>query len=229
MDQLQFASAIGTVSRSSCIYIHRNHTTRKVKGPVKDTHGLPPTGPSFAEFFPNGLKAENQEALIEKYGNIFTVPSPIPGVVPNQVVINEPALVKELCIRQANMYRNPSNFTTRGDIFAKVTREVVGTGVTGLKGDEWHWRKRALLKEFHRNRLLADERGLLAAVIEEGNILCEELGKAANSKKPIAVDYLTTKAAVGVVLFFLFGRHLEFDTAEMRSSAKDMIDHCLKS
>lgn len=208
-------------------YIHRNHkTTRKEKeqGPVKDTYGLPPAGPSFAEFFPNGLKAENQEALIEKYGNIFTVPSPIPGVVPNQVVINEPALVKELCIRQANMYRNPSNFTTRGEIFAKVTREVVGTGVTGLKGDEWHWRKRALLKEFHRNRLLADERGLLAAVIEEGKMLCDELGKAADSQTPIAVDYLTTKAAVGVVLFFLFGRHLEFDTEEMRVSAKDMID-----
>mmetsp|Transcript_8411 Transcript_8411/g.12971 ORF Transcript_8411/g.12971 Transcript_8411/m.12971 type:complete len:526 (+) Transcript_8411:43-1620(+) len=203
-------------------FLSSNGTKPRKKAQNGDN--LPPTGPTFSEFFPDGLKAHNQEGMIEKYGSIFTVPSPLPGVVPNQVVINEPELVKELCIRQANMYRNPSNFTTRGDIFAKVTREVVGTGVTGLKGDEWQWRKRALLKEFHRNKLLSEERGLLDAIIHEGKGLCEELEKAAEFATPVSVDHLTTKAAVGVVLFFLFGRHLEFETVEMRKAAKDMID-----
>lgn len=97
-------------------------------------HGLPPAGPSFSEVFPDGLKAQNQPSLVERYGDVFTVPSPLPGVVPVQIVINEPHLVKELCVRQANMYRDPSSFTTRGDAFARATREVVGAGVTGLKG-----------------------------------------------------------------------------------------------
>ena len=75
---------------------------------------------------------------------------------------------------------------------------------------EADWRKKALLKEFHRNRLLADERGLLKAVLDEGRLLCDELEKAADSGTVIRVDHLATSAAVGVVLFFLFGRRLEF-------------------
>ena len=66
------------------------------------------------------------------------------------------------------------------------------------------------MKEFHRNRLLADERGLLTAVLDEGRLLCDELEKAADSGTVIRVDHLATSAAVGVVLFFLFGRRLEF-------------------
>lgn len=187
-------------------------------------HGLPPTGPTFAEFFPNGMKTENQEALIAKHGDVFTVPSPLPGIVPTQVVINEPALVKELCVRQANMYRSPSNFTTRGDAFAKATQTVVGVGVTGLKGDEWSWRKKAIIKEFHKNRLLADERGLLSAIIDEGRRMCDALGEAADNGTVVHADHLATEAAVGVVLFFLFGRRLTFDTHEFRLAASDMIE-----
>ena len=186
---------------------------------------LPPDGQPFGEFLTNrnGMRAEKQTELVEKYGSIYTIASPLPGVV-NQVAINETELVKELCIKQANMYRNPSKFTTRSDAFAKATRQVVGTGVTGLKGGEWEWRKKALLKEFHRNRLLSDERGLLKAVLDEGRILCNELEKAADTGTIIRVDHLATNAAVGVVLFFLFGRRLEFDTDELQRSAKDLIE-----
>lgn len=205
-------------------YFSRNNSSKTEQ--KNATGNMPPEGPGFADFIPEGIRAQNQASLISKYGNIFTVPSPLPGVAPNLVVVNEPQLVKELCIRQANMYRNPSNFTTRSDFFAKVTRRVVGKGVTGLKGDEWYWRKKALLKEFHRNRLLSDDRGLLSVIVEEGKIMCEKLGKAADSGVPVIADLLATKATVGVVLFFLFGRRLDFDAEQMRTSAKDLID-CL--
>jgi len=205
------------------VYCYLNHNDKKKKNSARQKP-LPPKGPSFSEFFPNGIKAENQLALIAKHGNIFTIPSPIPGIIPIQVVVNEPDIVKELCVRQANMYRNPSNFTTRSDIFANATRQVMGNSVTGLKGDEWHWRKKALIKEFHRNRLLSDDRGLLAVILKEGKSLCDELTKAADSNSPIEIDVLTTKAAAGVVLFFLFGRRITYDAQAMRQSAKDMID-----
>jgi len=199
---------------------------RKKSGssPATSGHGLPPSGPTFAEFFPDGMKTENQEALVAKHGDVFTIPSPLPGIVPTQVVINEPNLVKDLCVRQSNMYRPPSNFTTRGDAFARATRTVVGAGVTGLKGEEWSWRKRAILKEFHRNRLLSDERGLLSVIVDEGRRMCDALGDAADKGTVVRADYLATEAAVGVVLFFLFGRRLAFDAAEFRQAAEDMIE-----
>lgn len=198
----------------------------KSKKSKKETtnYPLPPNGPSFAEFFPNMMKAPNQSHAISTYGTIFTIPSPLPGIVPNQVVICEPALVKELCVKQSNMYRPPSNFTTRSDPFAYATRQVVGIGVTGLKGEEWLWRKNALLKEFHKNKLMDAERGLVDIVHREGLRILQELEKAADSNEVIYADQLTTQAAVGVVLFFLFGRTLEFDVAIMRKAAKDMID-----
>ena len=70
------------------------------------------------------------------------------------------------------------------------------------------------------------ERSLVEIVYHEGMVLCDELEKAADSKSMIQADHLTTQAAVEVVLFFLFGRQLEFDTNQMRKAAKDMID-CL--
>ena len=221
-DNLALLMALLVISFLFLAYYSSYHFSPKEKN-------LPPNGPPFAEYM-KGLKAENQSSLISQYGNIFTIPSPIgiPQIIPNTVVINEPELVKELCIRQANMYRPPCNFTTRGDIFAKATRQVVGTGVTGLKGPEWQWRKRALLKEFHKNRLMADERGLLGIIVEEGRILCEQLSRAANEnedeKRLVEMDHLTTTAAVGVVLFFLFGRRLEFDTEVIKDAARVLID-----
>ena len=186
--------------------------------------GLPPEGPTFQEFFPP--RAENQIPMVAKYGNIFTIKSPLPGIVPDQVFINDPKVVKELTIKRANMYRDPSSFTTRGDAFAKATQYVVGVGVTGLKGDEWQWRKRALLKEFHKSKMLNSKRGLIEALVKEGTLLCDALDKAAAKKDPVPVDLLTTEAAVGVILYFLFGRQFTFDVEKVRSSAKDLME-CL--
>jgi len=186
---------------------------------------LPPQGPSFAEFF-DCIKADQQLETIKKYGDYWTTPSPLPGVIPTQVFLNDPKLVKYLCVKQANMYHPPSKFTTRTDVFAAATRSVVGVGVTGLKGEEWRWRKNALLKEFHKQRMLDHDRKLLDKLVQQGKRLCDKLGEAADSGTPIAVDVLTTEAAVGVILFFLFGRDLEFDTDEIRQAAKDLME-CL--
>ena len=222
--------SVAVLTASFCYWKKSNNdNTRNIKGAK---FPLPSNGPSFNDFFPMGMKTENQISLIEKYGSIFTIPSPLPGVIPNQVVINEIKLVKELC----RSHSNKCNFTTRSDVFATATQYVVGRGVTGLKGDEWSWRKRAMIREFHKNKLLNDERGLLEIIMEEGRALCNELDKACDqnekdhNKRFICADYLTTKVAVGVVLFFLFGRRLEFDTDLMRIAAKDMIDslfYCL--
>ena len=185
---------------------------------------LPPAGCTFVEFLSAYRRAENQQEAHDKHGKIFTIPSPIPGVVPNQVWINDPQIVKHLCVKCANQYRNPSTFTTRGAAFQTATQSVVGVGVTGLVGDEWRWRKMALLKCFHKSKLLADDRGLLEKVIEEGEGLCNALSKASETKEPMEVDLITTQAAVGVVLYFLFGRDLEFDAAEFRQSAGDLME-----
>lgn len=198
---------------------------KKSKEKVNDGIPMPPEGPTFLEFL-ECMKAENQMDAVAKFGNVFTVKSPLPAIIPNRVIVNDPALVKELTIKHSNMYRDPYSFTTRDDSFASVTRRVVGTGVTGLKGKEWQWRKNALLKEFHRSKLLSHQRGLLEIVVKEGKKLCEDLEQAADSNTCVQVDYMTTKAAVGVVLFFLFGRELDFDTEQFRQSAKDLME-CL--
>jgi cytochrome P450 len=195
-----------TIFMTTFLVLKRNKNQRDITKPKYD---LPPIGPAFAEFYPNMMKAQNQSQAIHDHGTIFTIPSPLKGIVPTQVVICEPHLVKDLCVKQANMYRPPSHFTTRSDAFAHATRQVVGTGVTGLKGEEWMWRKTALLKEFHKNKLLDMERGLVEIVYHEGMALCEELEKAADSKSMIQADHLTTQAAVGVVFFFFIFRKNE--------------------
>jgi hypothetical protein len=72
---------------------------------------LPVNGPDFLEFLSvqtEGRLTTTQQEWIEKYGRLFTVPSPVPGIVPNFVVVADPALAKELTINQANQYRPPS-------------------------------------------------------------------------------------------------------------------------
>ena len=166
---------------------------------------------------------------IQKYGSYWTTPSPLPGLIPRQVFLNDPTLVKELCVKQArHQHGHPSKFTTRTKVFASATRSVVGVGVTGLMGEEWKWRKNAILKEFHKSHMLNAERKLIQKIVQQGQVLCKELGAAADdpSRQPMAVDILTTGAAVGVILFFLFGRDLEFNKVEMRQAAKDLME-CL--
>jgi hypothetical protein len=67
---------------------------------------------------------------------------------------------------------------------------MVGVGATGLVGEEWRWRKIALLKSFQRSSMMAHER------------LCQTLEQAADQSETVAVDVLTTRAAACVVLYF---------------------------
>jgi cytochrome P450 len=202
-------------------------TMTKKTWSVKQLPPLPPDGATFQELiemFQNKNGVETQQTWFKKHGSIFTIRSPIAFLIPNQVFVAEPHLVKELSIKHANMYRHPSKFTTRVNLMAKATRDTVGVGVTGLTGEEWRWRKDALLKEFRRSRMLHEDRRLMETIVQFGRILCEKLNDHAESQNPAIVDLLTTEAAVGVVLFFLFGRKLDFDADTMRQSAKDLMD-----
>lgn len=207
---------------------------------------MPPNGPDLSTFLK--LKADDQLPTVQKYGDIFTIPSPQPRLIPNIVAVSHPSLVKYLTIEctknnnkskssstNTNTNTNTRTFDTRDDGFAKATQSVVGIGVTGLKGDEWSWRKKALIREFHKKKLLNAERGLLEVVTHEGERLCRSLqqyvhtegqGQGQGQGEVVQVDYLTTAAAVGVVLYTLLGREIDFDCDEFRQSAKDLMD-CL--
>jgi unspecific monooxygenase len=202
-----------------------------IKGRNKqDGLPMPPTGLSFDEFLAaivNKSGTNKQQEWLDRFGDVFTIPSPLPLIIPNQVFIADPRLVKELCQKQANMYRDPTRFTTRASNFAAATRSTVGMGVTNLLGEEWRWRKDAMLKEFHKKRMMEQDRGLVEKIVREGQSLCCALEQAADaSGKPVEVDVLTTRAAVGVILYFLFGRDLDFDARDLRDAAKDVMD-CL--
>mmetsp|Transcript_16920 Transcript_16920/g.25394 ORF Transcript_16920/g.25394 Transcript_16920/m.25394 type:complete len:543 (-) Transcript_16920:103-1731(-) len=199
---------------------HKNATSTSTSYP------LPPEGITSLSEFLKCIKADKQIETVEKYGNVFMMKSPLPGIIPLQIVVTDPSVVKELTIRQMNQYHDPCNFTTRTDQFCKLVQNVVGKGVTGVKGHEWRWRKVALLKAFHKSAMMDPKLGLLDVVLEEGRQLCLALDIAALDQGAVEVDVLTTKAAVGVVLFFLFGRKLEFDTEEVRESA-ELLMECL--
>jgi len=219
--------AVALAGVASFTYL-RHRRKSKRRHDTEDFPNLPPPGPTFQEYL-EVLKqkrgTELQEEWNIKYGPCFTIRSPSTLLIPNIVVVADPPTVRELTIKQANMYRDPSRFTTRSPAFAAATRNAVGTSVTGLVGEEWRWRKDALIREFHRSRLLSDDRGLLDVMIREGKRLCDDLDVASERDEAVAVDVLTTRAAVGVVLFFLFGRRLDFDPEEMRDAAKDLLDY----
>ena len=75
--------------------------------------------------FPEFLKCikDIQMETVEKYGNIFMVNIPLPGILPLAnctTRVNDPSVVKELAIRQMNQNHDPCNFTTRTDPFCKM-------------------------------------------------------------------------------------------------------------
>jgi len=208
------------------VTISKKVNNKEHKSAISTSYPLPPEGiKSFSEFL-KCIKADKQMETVEKYGNIFMVKSPLPGILPLQIVVNDPSVVKELTIRQMNQYHDPCNFTTRTDPFCKNVQQVLGKGVTSMKGEEWRWRKVALLKAFHTSAMMDPKRGLLDVVLEEGRQLCLALDIAALGHGAVEVDVLTTTATIGVVLFFLFGRKLEFDTEEVRESSALLME-CL--
>jgi len=212
------------------VYLIARHKDKDHKDGQRVTRTLdmPPDGATMKEFLDamlNGKSAHVQRPWLEKYGPVFTIRSPLPKwILPNQVYAADPDVVRDLCVRQANMYRPPSRFTTRDPTFARNTRNTVGVGVTGLVGEEWRWRKDALLREFKRQRMLDRDRRLIEKVVDEGRRLCGALEEGAASGEPVYVDLLTTRAAVGVVLYFLLGRDLDFDAGHLRQAAKDLMD-----
>lgn len=100
-----------------------------------------------------------------------------------------------------------------------------GNSLTAMDNadEDWRWRKNAYLKEFHRKRMGEDQRGLLDVVVETGHRFLEKLND--NKELPIEIDLLTTEMAADVVLFFIFGKRIQFDPEVFRQSAATMLDH----
>jgi cytochrome P450 len=194
---------------------------------------LPSPGPPFQEYLDALLGSRvtaSQPEWVDKYGRLFLIKSPLPGIIPNMVGVCDPAIAKELCIRQANQYRPPSRFTTRSAKFAAATRDSVGASLAGTVGEEWKWRRAAFLKEMHKSKLFDSDRKLVEQIFLVGENLCEKLEKAAESKKPVKVDILATEAAFDTILFFIFGKVLSgYDADEIRLSAKDILGYMFAS
>lgn len=128
---------VAAVSALVGVSYHAYDAGSKEKKQLPD---MPPSGVSLSEFLSavmQGTGLTMQWEWLEKYGPVFTVRSPVPFIIPNQVYIANPKVVKTLCIKEANMYREPSRFATRTPDFAAKTRNTVGDGVTGLVGEEW--------------------------------------------------------------------------------------------
>ncbi|KAJ8601872.1 hypothetical protein CTAYLR_002687 [Chrysophaeum taylorii] len=179
----------------------------------------PPKGPSFGEFVAaarDGTSIEAQASWAKQYGGIYAIKKDL-------ACVGDPKVAKELVLTHAKM----GSFTTRTAVGAAATRDAVGRSVTGLVGNEWRWRKDAILREFHSSRLLADERRLFERIVRAGETMCARLEAAAEAETPACVDLLTTEAAVSVILFAFFGRDLPFDPAALRHAAKTTMDFFL--
>ena len=208
-------------------------STQPKKSKKPNPPPLPPMGPSFAEFLAvsQGMRvADTQAEWVGKYGRFCTVPSPLPGIVPNFILVADPGITKELVITQTNQYRPPSNFTTRTPLFAAATRDAVGESLAGVTGDEWKWRRAAFLKEMHKSKLFSEERQLVQQIFNVGKKLCSKLDEAAETKQPVKVDILATEAAFDTILFFVFGKVLpDYDADEIRQGAKDLLAYMFAS
>merc|ERR1719409_1764789 len=101
---------------------------------------MPPQGPPFADLvdaLTTNRASQMQVQWVANYGDLFTVASPLPLLIPTIVGIGDPSVAKELLIKQANQYHAPSSFRSRIPAFAQATQDSVGVGVTGLLGEEW--------------------------------------------------------------------------------------------
>lgn len=213
-------------------YLRSNETRNKkslIKLPPK-----PPPGPSFQEF----LKVQNagaffdiQQKWVQQYGRIFTIPSPLPGLVGDFVAVADPVLTKELCIKASNQYRDPSTFTTRSEPFAKATRDAVGQSLASSTGEEWKWRRAAFLKEMHKSKLFRDDRKLLDFLFDTAeSILCSRLEQAATTGELLQLDIVTTQAAMDTILYFMFGKTVPgYDPDTVRQAAKDTLAYMMAS
>lgn len=171
---------------------------------------LPPVGPSLGQYFKcraEGTLFDQQFVWTAQYGSTFTMPSHVPGVFSDWVAIADPLLTRELCVTQANQYRDPSRFATRTERFAQAVQDGVGRSLTSTTGEEWKWRRAAFLKEMHKSKLMNQDRQLIEFLFETGQrVLCDKFAQAAASGEVIQVDAVTTEAALDTIMYFMFGR-----------------------
>lgn len=181
---------------------------------------MPPKGPGIVEALQTLVSTyHKQRDWAKKYGGIFRSWDPLIGT---KIYIADPAIMYDVTVKAGNLYREPCAYGRSPD-FAAYVRDIMGPSVTGFIGEEWRWRKDSLLREFSNARLLQSDSGLLEAIMYEGNLLCDNLGRAADKGEVVRVDELTTRAATGAVLYFMFGRHVEFDENKFRKSSKDLM------
>lgn len=186
---------------------------------------LPPSGPSLQTF---GKEAQNcrlprtQLSWAQQYGSLYTVRSPFTAVFPHILLCGDVGVAKQLLLQEAGK----QNFTSRPPSIAWATQEGEGPSLTGMVStdDEWKWRKTALLKEFHRKRMAESERGLLVEIVRSSKELCQCFSAAAVSQKPMEVDYITTYVTIDVMMYFLWGRRMDFDPRIFRNSAQTMLE-----
>ena len=197
----------------------------------KKSHSLPPKGPKFSEFLQvmtESTLAETQIEWVNKYGKLFLIPSPLPGIVPDTICTSDSEIMVSLNSTHINSYHSPYSFS-RGATFASAVRATTGNGVTGMIGEEWRWRKTALLKEFHRSRLFLEDRYLFEAIVESGQYMYDTFLKASETGEIVLMDVVTTKAATDVIIFMLFGKKLVYDAESFRESANILMKHIVYS
>lgn len=153
------------------------------------------------------------------YGPMYRTWDPLFGTT---IHVADPDIMYDICVLAGNLYRSPCYYG-RSETFANLIADTMGPSVTGMVGEEWRWRKDSLLRQFANSRLLAPETGLFEAVIHEGELLCEALGKAADEGRVVLMDRLTTHAATGVMLFLMYGRRPSFDEEAFREASKNLM------
>ena len=205
---------------------------KKEKDDSSSSFPLPPAGLSLTEFgqmVRDGLLVKNQMKLSKQYGTLFSVRSPFPTILPHIVVCGDVAVHKQLMLQEKKT-TTKRKFSTRPKDIAWATRQGEGPSLTSMMStsEGWKWRKTALLKEFHRKRMVESDRGLLPEIVLTSKELCRRLSKAASStstnNKPVAVDDITSHVVIDVVLYFLFGRRIDFDAKIFHSSAQTMLE-----
>lgn len=105
-------------------------------------------------------------------------------------------------------------------------QQVLGKGVTSIKGEKWRWRKVALLKAFHKSAMIHPKRWTIRCGLGRRKTAMSCTRYCSLGSRGCQVDVLITTAAIGIVHFFLFGKMLEFDTEEVRESVA-LLTECL--
>ncbi|WP_158583504.1 cytochrome P450 [Salinisphaera sp. Q1T1-3] len=155
-----------------------------------------PPGP--AEPFPIAPDDATRDALAgwqRRYGDVFCVPD-MRGGMPHWVV-NEPALVQQVLVRQAGSY-------TKGMGLDRV-KILLGNGIMVSEGDFWA-RQRRLMQPAFRPTRLAD---FNAMIFDENMALAERWTEAATAGHSVEAEAATSELTLIIVLKSIFGADYE--------------------